>query len=85
MENQSEESAEETGISLEEKVSARYERSKCLKELQKELSRLQQLLKNFETSPEEVRESQDSYEIAFHEFVNSHENYMKYEEDAEKR
>ena len=45
MENQSEEPAEETGISLEEKVSARYERSKCLKELQRELSRLQQLLK----------------------------------------
>ena len=71
MENQSKES----GISLEEKVSARYERSKCLKESYKQsLRRAQKKL-----------ESQGRYEIAFHEFVNSQENYMKYEKDAEKR
>ena len=81
---QSEEPVKETIIPSEEKVHARHERSKCLNELRKESSRLQQLLKDFETSPEEAKKSQDSYERAFHKFVNSHENYMKYEEDAEK-
>ena len=82
---QSEEPVKETIIPSEGKVHARHERSKRLNELRKESSRLQQLLKDFETSPEEAKESQDRYERAFHQFVNSHENYMKYEEDAEKR
>jgi chromosome segregation ATPase len=82
---QGEESAEETNIFFEETVAAKQERSECLRELQEELSKLQQLLKDFESSPQETKEAKDRYEKAFHKFVISHANYMKYGRDAERR
>ena len=51
---QGEESAEETNVLFEETVAAKQERSECLRELQEELSKLQQLLKDFESSPQDI-------------------------------
>ena len=48
-------------------------------------SRVQQLLKDFDAKPEEVKAGKERYESAFHKFVNSHENYMKYEKDEERK
>lgn len=75
----------EEEVRAERAIQEKYQRSGYLGELRKRLNHVHERMENPSVQAVEVNESLSRYEESFRKFVISHEAYMKYEDDDEKR
>ena len=73
------------GVNAEKAVHAKHQRAGHVGELRKRRNRVQELLTTPGAQVKEVEDSVARYEQAFHNFVSSHDNYLLYEEDEERK
>ena len=72
-------------VDAEKAVHAKRQRAGHVGELRKWRNHVQELIKTPGIQVNEVEDSVARYEEAFHNFVSSHDNYLLYEEDEEKK
>ena len=73
------------GVNAEKAVHAKHQRAGHVGELRKRRNRVQELLTTPGAQVKEVEDSVARYEQAFHNFVSSHDNFLLYEEDEERK
>ena len=66
-------------------LQAKHQRSGHLGELRKLRNYVQDLIESTITREAELEDAFARYEEAFHNFVDSHDNYLRFEEDVEKK
>ena len=72
-------------VNAERAVHAKHQRAGHLGELRKGRNVVQDLIAGPGVQIPEVEDAVERYEEAFHNFVSSHENYLRYEVDEEMR
>jgi len=72
-------------MNAEKAVHAKRQRAGHMGELRKRRNYLQELITSPDAQVNEVEDGVTRYEEAFHNFVSSHDNYLLYEEDEERR
>lgn len=65
-------------------MQAKHQRSRHLEELRKQRNYVQDLIESSGTREAEL-DALARYEEAFHNFVDSHDNYLRFEDDVEKK
>ena len=75
----------EQEVNAEKAVQAKRQRAGHIGELRKRRNQVQELLASPNVEVKEVETSVARYEEAFHNFVCSHDNYLLYEDDEEKK
>ena len=75
----------EEDVRVEKALQAKHQRSGHLRELRKRRNCVQDLITSPSVQEAELKSALTRYEEAFHKFVSSHDNYLRFEDNEEKR